>query len=74
LAPQASPTFRVSVAEILDEELPAVECSPESDDNLTIASASVWEADLIVTGDKSDPMFLQKVEGISSLTPGKTLK
>ena len=64
----------VAVADILDEELPVVEFSPDPDDNVIIASAIVGEADWIVTGDKSDLLFLQEVEGVSILTPRKALK
>ena len=64
----------VAVADILDEELPVVEFSPDPDDNVIIASAIVGEADWIVTGDKSDLLFLEEVEGISILTPRQALK
>lgn len=64
----------VSVAEVLGDELPKVQLSPDPDDNVIIASAIVGEADMIVTGDKSDLLFLKEVEGISILTPRQALK
>ena len=64
----------VSVADIFDKELPTVEFSLDPDDNVIIASAIVREVDLIVTGDKSDLLFLKEVEGISIVTPRVALK
>ena len=64
----------VSVADIVDEKLPIVEFSPDPDDNVIIASAMVGDADIIVTGDKSDLLFLKEVEGVSIITPRQALK
>jgi hypothetical protein len=63
----------VSVAEIVDN-LPSVEFSPDPDDNFIIATAIAGNADLLVSGDKSDLLILDKVEGIPIVTPRQALE
>ena len=55
--------FAVTVA-----DLPEVNYSKDSDDNLIIATAIAGKADLIVTGDKGDLLTLETVENISIVT------
>ncbi|AFZ51130.1 putative toxin-antitoxin system toxin component, PIN family [Dactylococcopsis salina PCC 8305] len=55
--------FTVTVA-----DLPEVNYSKDSDDNLIIATAIAGKADLIVTGDKGDLLILKTVENISIVT------
>jgi len=55
--------FAVTVA-----DLPDVNYSKDSDDNLIIATAIVGKADLIVTGDKGDLLTLKTVENIAIVT------
>lgn len=42
-------------------ELPALELSPDPDDNPLLATAAAGEADFLVTGDKSDLLVLGSV-------------
>jgi putative PIN family toxin of toxin-antitoxin system len=46
-------------------DLPEVNYSQDSDDNLIIATAIAGKADLIVTGDKGDLLALKTVENIA---------
>lgn len=55
--------FAVTVA-----DLPDVNYSKDSDDNLIIATAIAGKADLIVTGDKGDLLTLKTVENIAIVT------
>jgi len=55
--------FTVTVA-----DLPEVNYSQDSDDNLIIATAIAGKADLIVTGDKGDLLALKTVENIAIIT------
>ena len=55
--------FTVTVA-----DLPEVNYSKDSDDNLIIATAIAGKADLIVTGHKGDLLILKTVENISIVT------
>lgn len=55
--------FAVTVA-----DLPKVNYSQDSDDNLIIATAIAGKADVIVTGDKGDLLALKTVENIAIVT------
>jgi len=55
--------FAVTVA-----DLPEVNYSQDSDENLIIATAIAGKADLIVTGDKGDLLALKTVENIAIVT------
>ena len=63
----------VAVAEVIDQDLPDVAFSSDPADNQIIATAIVGEADLLVSGDKSDLVALSEVEGIPILTPRQAL-
>ena len=55
------------------EDLPAVNFSPDPDDNLILAAAIAGRADLIVSGDKKHMLSLGQVEGIPIVTPAEAL-
>jgi uncharacterized protein len=50
------------------ETLPAVNYSPDPDDNPILAAAIAGEADFIVSGDKRHMLSLGAVEGIAIIT------
>lgn len=54
-------------AEVLDT-LPQVEHSDDPDDNPLLATAIAGEANVLVTGDKSDLIALGKIDGIPLVT------
>lgn len=49
-------------------ELPTITLSPDPDDNVILATAVAGNADLLVTGDKRDLLFLDTVEGMPIIT------
>jgi hypothetical protein len=49
-------------------DLPTLDVSPDPDDNVILATAVAGEAELVVTGDKSDLLFLDTVLGIPLVT------
>ncbi len=53
---------------LLLDALPAVDLSPDPDDNHILAAAIAGRADLIVSGDKKHMLALGKVEGIPIVT------
>ncbi len=55
------------------EKLPAVDFSPDPDDNPILATAIAGAADIIVSGDKSHMVALEQVEGIPIITPREAL-
>ena len=61
-----------AVAEVVDD-LPALDISRDPDDNAILATAVAGEADLLVTGDKSDLLALKSVHGIAIVTPRQAL-
>lgn len=61
------------IAEIVWQQLPDVTLSPDPDDNRILATAIAGNADLLITGDKSDLLRLEKVQDIPVLTPRQAL-
>lgn len=53
---------------IVATALPTLDVSPDPDDNVILATAIAGEADLVVTGDKHDMLFLGDVQGIPIIT------
>ncbi|HEX7022770.1 MAG TPA: putative toxin-antitoxin system toxin component, PIN family [Trueperaceae bacterium] len=53
-------------AQVIDK-LPALDCSPDPDDNNVLAMAVVGRADYLVTGDKRDLLVLGKLAGTQIL-------
>ena len=49
-------------------DLPALEVSPDPDDNVILASVVAGAADAVVSGDKSGMLALRAVEGIPIIT------
>ena len=64
----------VAVAELVDQKLPTVDFSPDPEDNRIIAAALVGDADLIVSGDKTDLVQIEEVDGIAIVTPRQALE
>ncbi len=58
---------------IMVSELVPIEVSPDPDDNWIIATAIAGEADMIVSGDKSDLLALGSVQSIQIVTPRAAL-
>lgn len=56
------------------DSLPRIEASPDPDDNVIVATAMAGNADLLVTGDKSDLLRLESVGGIPIVTPRQALE
>ena len=54
-------------------DLPEVDFSKDPDDNVILATAIAGYADLLVTGDRSDLLSLDTVEGIPIVTPRQAL-
>jgi putative PIN family toxin of toxin-antitoxin system len=52
----------------LARELPAIEASPDPDDNVILATAVAGRADAVVSGDKADMLALGSVQGIPIVT------
>lgn len=52
---------------------PAVNLSPDPDDNLILAAATAGKADLIVSGDKKHMLALGRAEGIPIVTAREAL-
>lgn len=50
------------------EELPSVNASPDPKDNPILAAALAGNADLVVSGDRSDMLLLGHIEGIPIVT------
>lgn len=48
--------------------LPKIDLSPDPDDNVILATAVAGHADLVVTGDKNDLLFLGDAEGVPIVT------
>ena len=61
-----------AVAEVI-EHLPDVNLSSDPDDNVILATAMAGDANLLVTGDKSDLLALKDVNGIPIVTPRQAL-
>lgn len=55
-------------------EIPDVDYSADPDDNRIIATAIAGQADYLVSGDKTDILTLQVVEGIPIVTARQALK
>ena len=60
-------------AELLDV-LPIVERSPDPDDDPVLAMAVGGRADYLVTGDKSDLLFLERIEATQIVSPRSFLE
>ena len=58
---------------ILVTNLVSIAVSPDPDDNWIIATAIAGEADMIVSGDKSDLLALGSVQGIKIVNPRTAL-
>lgn len=61
--------FFADVADVLDTPLPAVEASPDPDDNRILAIAVLGRADLFVTGDKRHLLPLREHQGVPIMEP-----
>ena len=55
-------------------ELPDVKLSPDPRDNPIPATALAGEAEMIVSGDKSDMLALRRIEGIPVVTAHEALE
>ena len=55
------------------DALPAIDLSPDPDDNRILAAAIVGKADLIVSGDKKHMLALGRAEGIPIVTARQAL-
>jgi len=64
----------LAAAALMVDELPDIDLSPDPDDNVILATAIAGEADLLVTGDKSDLLALKTVHGIPIVTPRQALR
>jgi putative PIN family toxin of toxin-antitoxin system len=53
--------------------LPALNASPDADDNLILAAAAAGSADLLATGDKADLLSLGTVQGVEIVTTRQAL-
>ena len=60
-----------AVGEVVGD-LPEVTGSPDPDDNLILATAIAGRAERIVSGDKTDMLALDQVEGIPIVTASAT--
>jgi len=60
-------------ADVIGDELPGIDLSPDPDDNRILATAVAGKADLIVSGDKNDVIELGTVEGIPIVTARQAL-
>jgi len=58
---------------IMVADLVPITASPDPDDNWIIATAIAGEADMIVSGDKSDLLSLGSVQGIGIVNPRTAL-
>lgn len=54
--------------------LPVITRSPDPDDNLILAAAVAGHADYVVSGDKSDMLALNAVEGIPIITAKQAIE
>lgn len=70
IVPQDIEDFRVVVDDraIVVESIAEVTDSPDPSDNLILGAAVAGKADLIVSGDKTDVIDLEAVEGIEIVT------
>jgi putative PIN family toxin of toxin-antitoxin system len=59
----------IGAAALVVAELPEIDLSTDSDDNVILATAIAGEVDLLVTGDRSGLLALQSVRGIPIVTP-----
>ena len=58
----------VDALAIMAVDLPALEVSPDPDDNVILATAVAGDAEAVVSGDKGDMLSLGEVEGIPIIT------
>jgi len=58
---------------IVCDTLPNINVSPDTDDNVILATAIIGHADLIISGDKRHMLSLKEVEGIPILTAREAL-
>ncbi len=63
----------VDVLATVMQTLPKVHLSPDSDDNIILATAIEASADFIVSGDKIELLSLKKVEGTPILSARQAL-
>ena len=66
-------TETLSAVALVVEAVPHIELSADPNDNMILATAIAGEADLLVTGDKSDLLSLEAVNGIPIVTPREAL-
>ena len=63
----------VAVLAVMASKLPVLELSPDPSDNVILATAVAGQADLLVSGDKTDVLALGAVEGVSIVTATEAL-
>ena len=64
---------RVRAKGIVLTNLPVLDLSPDPDDNALLATAVAGQADVLVSGDKTDVLALGKVAGIPIMNAGDFL-
>jgi len=64
----------IDAAALVVAELPEVDLSPDSDDDVILATAIAGEADLLVTGDRSGLLALRSVRGIPIVRPREAVE
>ena len=64
----------IGARDLVLEDLPEVDLSPDPDDNAILAAAIAGSADLIVSGDKKHVLALGQVAGIPVVTAREALE
>jgi putative PIN family toxin of toxin-antitoxin system len=66
--------FHLEAVAMVVAELPDVNLSPDPGDNPMLATALAGQADMIVSGDKTDMLALRRIEGIPIVTAHDALE
>ena len=75
IPPDQSADFldQIDALAVVIDSLPAIDISPDPDDNAILATAIQCQADFIVSGDKTDLLSLKKAKKIPIITARQAL-